>query len=117
MGLMLALDRLIADNVVDARQGRWNKAKYSKARGIAGMRVRKGQHGGLPCSPPTARSGRGRSMSISGTRDPSNNRTANEQRALCRSGVCRNGKDRGWKEGHQSPRFTIKPSQTHLHVF
>lgn len=36
MGLMIALDRHIADNVTDLRQGRWNKGTYSKARGLAG---------------------------------------------------------------------------------
>ncbi len=36
MGLILALDRSIPDNVIDAREGRWNKAKYSKAAGVKG---------------------------------------------------------------------------------
>ncbi len=36
IGLMLALDRRIPDNVDDARAGRWNKARYSKAQGIKG---------------------------------------------------------------------------------
>lgn len=36
MGLIVALDRRIADNVADAREGRWNKAKYSKAEGLKG---------------------------------------------------------------------------------
>src|SRR5581483_374209 len=35
-GLILALDRRIADNVVSLREGRWNKAEYSKARGLFG---------------------------------------------------------------------------------
>jgi D-3-phosphoglycerate dehydrogenase len=35
-GLILALDRRIADNVVDLRRGAWNKAEYSKARGLYG---------------------------------------------------------------------------------
>ncbi len=34
--LMLALDRRIADNVADLRRGVWNKAEYSKARGLYG---------------------------------------------------------------------------------
>jgi D-3-phosphoglycerate dehydrogenase len=34
--LMLALDRRIADNVADLRRGVWNKAEYSKARGLFG---------------------------------------------------------------------------------
>src|ERR1022692_3469401 len=34
--LMLALDRRIADNVVLLRQGQWNKAEFSKARGLLG---------------------------------------------------------------------------------
>ncbi|TVQ38419.1 MAG: hypothetical protein EA384_09385 [Spirochaetaceae bacterium] len=37
LGLMLALDRRIADNVLDFRSGAWNKARYSKAKGIAGL--------------------------------------------------------------------------------
>ena len=36
LGLILALDRRIADNVADARQGRWAKATYSKANGLLG---------------------------------------------------------------------------------
>lgn len=36
MGLILALDRKIADNVIEARSGRWNKAAFSKADGIKG---------------------------------------------------------------------------------
>ncbi len=36
MGLLLALDRRIYDNVRDLRAGIWNKAKYSKARGLYG---------------------------------------------------------------------------------
>ena len=35
-GLMLALDRRIADNVVDIRNGKWNKKEYGKARGLYG---------------------------------------------------------------------------------
>lgn len=35
-GLICALDRRIADNVADLRAGRWNKAGYSKARGLYG---------------------------------------------------------------------------------
>src|SRR5437764_14149044 len=34
--LILALDRRIADNVSALRQGQWNKAEYSKARGLYG---------------------------------------------------------------------------------
>lgn len=36
MGLLLALDRHIYDNVNDLRHGIWNKSKYSKAKGIFG---------------------------------------------------------------------------------
>jgi D-3-phosphoglycerate dehydrogenase len=36
MGLILAIDRRIADNVADARQGRWAKSTYSKAEGLLG---------------------------------------------------------------------------------
>ena len=35
-GLMLALDRRIPDNVISLRNGQWNKAEYSKARGLFG---------------------------------------------------------------------------------
>jgi D-3-phosphoglycerate dehydrogenase len=36
LGLMLALDRRIPDNVLDLRQGRWNKKEYGQARGLHG---------------------------------------------------------------------------------
>src|SRR5712671_6144061 len=35
-GLILALDRRIADNVLALRQGQWKKAEYSNARGLFG---------------------------------------------------------------------------------
>ena len=35
-GLMLALDRRIADNVIELRTGKWNKKEYSQARGLYG---------------------------------------------------------------------------------
>jgi D-3-phosphoglycerate dehydrogenase len=35
-GLILALDRRIADNVISLRAGQWNKSEYSKARGLFG---------------------------------------------------------------------------------
>ncbi len=35
-GLILALDRRIPANVADLKAGRWNKAEYSKARGLFG---------------------------------------------------------------------------------
>jgi len=35
-GLILALDRRIADNVISLRAGQWNKTEYSKARGLLG---------------------------------------------------------------------------------
>ncbi|MGJ7906619.1 NAD(P)-dependent oxidoreductase [Actinopolyspora sp. H202] len=38
-GLLLALDRNIAENVADLRAGHWNKRRYSRARGIHGRRV------------------------------------------------------------------------------
>jgi len=34
--LILALDRRIADNVIQLRQGKWNKKEFSKARGLLG---------------------------------------------------------------------------------
>ena len=37
MGLILAIDRHIADNVADLRNGTWNKKKYSVARGLCGQ--------------------------------------------------------------------------------
>lgn len=36
MGLICAIDRRIPDNVVDFRNGKWNKALYSKADGLFG---------------------------------------------------------------------------------
>lgn len=36
LGLILAIDRRIPDNVADLRAGRWDKRRYSQARGIAG---------------------------------------------------------------------------------
>ena len=36
MGLLLAVDRRIADNVADLRNGRWEKKTYSKANGLLG---------------------------------------------------------------------------------
>jgi D-3-phosphoglycerate dehydrogenase len=35
-GLILALDRRIPDNVASLREGKWNKAEFSKARGLFG---------------------------------------------------------------------------------
>jgi D-3-phosphoglycerate dehydrogenase len=35
-GLILALDRRIADNAADLKRGAWNKKEYSKARGLFG---------------------------------------------------------------------------------
>ena len=39
MGLLLACDRRIPDQVADLRQGRWNKGEFSKARGLYGRRL------------------------------------------------------------------------------
>lgn len=39
LGLLLAIDRRIPDNVAELRQGQWNKKEYSQARGIMGRRV------------------------------------------------------------------------------
>ena len=36
IGLMIALDRRIPENVADLRAGRWNKKEYAKARGLYG---------------------------------------------------------------------------------
>ena len=36
LGLLLSCDRRIPDQVADLRAGRWNKAEYSKARGLHG---------------------------------------------------------------------------------
>jgi D-3-phosphoglycerate dehydrogenase / 2-oxoglutarate reductase len=36
LGLLLACDRRIPDQVAELRQGRWNKSEYSKARGLHG---------------------------------------------------------------------------------
>lgn len=39
MGLLLAVDRNIPDNVADLRQGVWNKREYAKARGLKGRKL------------------------------------------------------------------------------
>ena len=39
MGLMLALDRRIPDNVADLREEQWRKTEYSKAMGLMGRRL------------------------------------------------------------------------------
>ncbi len=39
MGLLLAIDRRIPDNVVDLKNGKWNKSEYSKADGVFGKTV------------------------------------------------------------------------------
>ncbi|HBC88986.1 MAG TPA: hydroxyacid dehydrogenase [Lentisphaeria bacterium] len=39
IGLMIALDRRIVENVVDLRAGVWNKKEYSKADGLAGKTI------------------------------------------------------------------------------
>lgn len=39
MGLILAIDRKIPDNVIDFRNGKWNKALYSKADGLFGKKL------------------------------------------------------------------------------
>ena len=36
IGLLLAIDRRIPDNVMDLRQGHWDKKRYSEARGLYG---------------------------------------------------------------------------------
>jgi D-3-phosphoglycerate dehydrogenase / 2-oxoglutarate reductase len=36
LALVLALDRRIADNVIQLREGKWNKKEFSKARGLLG---------------------------------------------------------------------------------
>ena len=37
--LILALDRRIADNVIQLRAGQWNKKEFSKARGLYGLKL------------------------------------------------------------------------------
>jgi D-3-phosphoglycerate dehydrogenase / 2-oxoglutarate reductase len=39
MALVLGCDRRLADQVADLRQGKWNKAEYSKARGLYGRTI------------------------------------------------------------------------------
>src|SRR5918992_89362 len=36
LALILALDRRVADNVIQLREGKWNKKEFSKARGLYG---------------------------------------------------------------------------------
>jgi D-3-phosphoglycerate dehydrogenase / 2-oxoglutarate reductase len=39
VGLLVALDRRIPDNVADLREGKWNKKEYSNARGLKGATI------------------------------------------------------------------------------
>ena len=39
MGMMICIDRNIADNVSDLRSGVWNKKRYSKSRGLCGQKL------------------------------------------------------------------------------
>ncbi|MGI9310138.1 MAG: NAD(P)-dependent oxidoreductase [bacterium] len=39
LGLIIALDRRIADNVADLRAGRWRKKEYAKAQGLHGRAI------------------------------------------------------------------------------
>ncbi len=39
MGLLLAVDRRIADNTADLREGRWDKKSYTKADGLYGKQI------------------------------------------------------------------------------
>ena len=39
MGLLIAIDRRIPENVIDLRAGRWNKKKYSVAQGLMGRHM------------------------------------------------------------------------------
>lgn len=39
IGLMVSLNRKIPDNVIDFRNGKWNKAEYSKAEGLKGKNL------------------------------------------------------------------------------
>src|SRR5438105_8945919 len=39
LALILALDRRVADNVIELRAGTWNKKEYSKARGLFGRTI------------------------------------------------------------------------------
>src|SRR5215471_1180650 len=54
-GLILSLDRQIPDNVAALRQGQWNKATFSKARGLFGRTLDSSAWGKSvaksPCAP------------------------------------------------------------------
>ena len=39
MGLLLSIDRNIADNVINLRKGNWNKKRFSQARGLFGRKL------------------------------------------------------------------------------
>lgn len=39
MGHIVALDRRLPDNVIDAREGRWNKQEYAQATGLKGRKI------------------------------------------------------------------------------
>ena len=56
IGLIIALDRRIADNVAELRAGRWDKSAFAKAKGLEGAharppRVRHDRTGGRPPGP------------------------------------------------------------------
>lgn len=38
-GLLLSIDRRIPDNVIDLREGRWDKSRYQEARGLFGRSI------------------------------------------------------------------------------
>jgi D-3-phosphoglycerate dehydrogenase len=55
IGLLLALDRRIPDNVADLRAGRWNKKEYAKARGLYGRMLGLLGFGSISTSPSSTR--------------------------------------------------------------
>jgi len=50
LGLILAVDRHIPDNVAALRAGKWNKKKFSKARGLMGRRLGLLGTGAIACA-------------------------------------------------------------------
>ena len=87
LGLLLAVDRRIADNVADLRDGKWDKAAYSKADGLLGLHPR--DHRSRLHRPRRGRPGRGVRDAGPGRRE---GRPARRRRAAGRGLRCALGR-------------------------
>ncbi len=83
LGLLLAVDRRIADNASDLRNGVWNKSIYTKADGLAGKRM--GIIGLGDIGLAVAERAKAFELSVSAERKP--NRSAKVQQAIRTVGV------------------------------